>query len=251
MIVTALPWNRTLRIAAVRIILLLATAVTCGLSATALGQIGGLTAADGPFLLDDFEDLDTTAGGVLRPWIYDLASDTTYPLEAISPTTAGLTLASDQSPQGVVRYAMKTKHGYLNYSFGVPMPGLPGVSTLLSPGDISSFSSITFYTTASATLVNQKLQVILETYPGPVYPKLYWDYTLAPGPGFQRVTLDLRRPDLVTDPGGLLVEELLKQTRYLAFYYYAGPEAKAREMTVYVDDIRLISSSAAKDWALY
>jgi hypothetical protein len=220
----------------------------------ALGQIGGHTAADGPFTLDDVEDLDLTAGGVLRDWIPDNVSGVTDPLKAISLTTSGLSLASGQTSVGALQYTLPSKQGFVNYSFGVPMPSVKGASTLTNPGNITSFTNISFLTCYTPALTSTSLQVILETYPGPPYPHVYWNYSLSPGTTFQRISINLRSPSLIQDAGSLTLEQLLAQTRYLAFYYFAGPLSPPQTLVVYVDDIKLEGTTAeisVAEWSMY
>lgn len=238
----------------VRQITIICFAMLATISANA--QIGGQTAANGPFTLDDVEDLDLTAGGVLRDWIPDNVQGVTNPLQAITLTTSGLTLANGETTVGALQYTLQSKQGYISYSFGVPMPSVKGASTLTNPGNITSFTSITLLTCYTPALTGGQFQVILETYPGPTYPHVYWNYFLPPGITFQKISLNLRSPNLITDAGSLTLEQLLAQTRYLAFYYFAGPLTPQNGFTmqVFVDDIKLESSTSGvgiAEWSVY
>lgn len=218
-------------------------------------QIGGKTATDGPFTLDNVEDLNTTASGVDRAWIPDFIFTDPQAFQAVPLTTGGLTLSPEQTTSGALRYAMPTqpKGGYVSYSFGVPMPSQPGASTLTFPGDLTSFTHFTFLARGSHSLADQVSQIILETYPGPLYPKLYWNFALPIGTTFQRVTVPLREPSLVTGAGALTVEQLLAKARYMSFYFYGGKELIPKTLTVHVDDIQLTGTAAAAvyNWSLY
>jgi len=208
----------------------------------AAGQIGGKTAADGPFTLDDVEDLDLVAGGVVRNWVYGTLPGGGPSLQAIPLAGSGLTLAVDQSPTGALRFQAESSGGYIGDGFGVPVPGQPGASTLDSPGDITSFTHITFLACFSPVISGQVFNVILETYPDPAYPRIFWSFSPAPGTTFQQVTLDLRQPDQIDNAGGLTLEDLLARTRYLSFYCYADTSGGSeKSITFYVDDIRLVS----------
>lgn len=225
------------------------------LSSSATAQIGGKTSADGPFTLDNVEDLNTTASGVDRAWVAEYIYTDPNAFQAVSLSGSGLTLAPDQTPAGALRYAMPTsvKGGYISYSFGVPMPSEPGASTLSHPGDITSFTHLTFLLRRSHNLANQVNQVILETYPGPQYPQLVWSYAMAAGTTFQRITLSLREPTAVYNAEGYTVEQLLANTRYMSFYFYGGHEMIPKTFTVHADDIQLTGQSAATvlNWSLY
>lgn len=214
-------------------------------------QIGGKTAANGPFTLDNVEDLDTTAGGVMRTWIPDFVFGSADPFQAVLLSGSGLTLAPDQSPVGALRFSMPTYFGYVDYGFGVPMPSIEGGSTLTHPGDITSFTHLTFLVRASINLADQKKEVILTTYPGPNYPTLHWNYTISAGTTFQRVTVDLNNPTYILNGGALTTAQMLAQTRFLYFYFYGGPETIPRTLTVHVDDIQLLGPASVADWTLY
>jgi hypothetical protein len=220
-------------------------------------QIGGKTAADGPFTLDDVEDLDTTAGGVMRAWIHTYVPGEPIDgaLKAVALSGLGLTLATGQTPIGALRYRMHTYYGYINYSFGVPMPAVTGDSTLTYPGNISSFRNLRFLTRVSTTISDATFMIILECYPevAPgVYPKLYWNYAMPPGTTFQEVTIDLYNPHYMENTGSLTVAELLTKTRYLSFYYYGGPElTMPKTLDAHVDDIQLVGQASVIDWSLH
>ncbi len=234
-------------------------AVLATLCFDASAQIGGKTADDGVFILDDVEDLDHSASGVQRTWISTYANNATT-FTAVSPGGAGLTVAPGQSSAGALSYPMTSAFGgYSDYSFGVPMPSVLGASTLSSPGNITSFSKLSFLTCYSQAFVNQQLLVVLECYPqtgtvdgNAVFPKAIWSYSAPPGTQFQKITLNLRAPTQIADAGGYTLEQMLAQTRFLAFYYYGGPEPLPKSVTAYVDDIKLEPPVAsAGDWTLY
>ncbi|MCC5875943.1 MAG: hypothetical protein JJU11_06965 [Candidatus Sumerlaeia bacterium] len=206
---------------------------------SAIGQIGGQTSADGPFVLDDAEEENILAEGVERLWIPDFIWGAENPFRWVSLTDSGLSLAEGQSPIGALRYRIPSEYGFVSKGFGVPMPGVKGESSLDFPGDISSFTHLRFLTRYSPVLTNQSFMVILETYPGPNHPKLYWRYSLPSGNTFQEVKIDLRQPDIVENANGLEVEELLSQTRFLSFYYYGETGFVPRTLEVHVDDVTL------------
>ncbi len=215
-------------------------------------QIGGKTGADSPVMLEDVEDLDTTAGGVLRAWVSDHVQGESQPLGAVVATTGGLTLAPGQSPAGALRFRMQSRFDYVSYGFGVPTPAVAGESTLSFPGDTTSFTHLTFLVCASINLTNQKKEVILTTYPGQNFPTLHWKYSVSAGTTYQRVSIDLHAPDYITNAGSFTVAQLLAQTRFLYFYFYGGPEATPKTLTVYLDDIQLLRNEASiADWAVY
>lgn len=240
---------------ALRLSVFAVSAIFIGMAATATGQIGGKTSADGPFTLDDVEDINTTASGVGRAWVAEYIYSDPDAFQAVSLTGSGLTLASGQTPVGALRYAMPTtpKAGYISYSFGVPMPSEPGASTATHPGDITSFTHLTFFVQSSHNLANQLNQVILETYPGPPYPQLVWSYSITAETTFQQVTLPLREPTIIHNGEGYTVEQLLAATRYLSFYFYGGHETIAKIFTVHADDIQLTGAYASSvgNWSLY
>jgi len=137
-----------------------------------LAQIGGQTSADGPLIIDNVEELNLVAEGVGRQWIPDYIYGYETPLEAVTLSGSGLTLAEGQSPGGALRFRIPSSYKYINKGFGVPMPGEKGASTLDSPGDVTSYTHLNFHMRYSPSLTDQSLMVILETYPGPTYPKL-------------------------------------------------------------------------------
>src|SRR5690606_20483643 len=104
-------------------------AIALSLAASAHAQIGGHLAADGPFLLEDVEDLDLHAVGVARDWIPDFVSQQGG-LTPILLDSSGLTLFGDQSPIGGLRFRVPSQSGFVNKSYGVPVPSEPGQSTL-------------------------------------------------------------------------------------------------------------------------
>lgn len=224
-------------------------------TAPAFAQIGGHLPADGPFVLDDVEDLDLTADGVERDWIVSFINR----LSADSSTSSGLTLAPGQTPIGALHFRGETFYGYIDANFGVPMPGVNGASTLDFPGDISGFRQLTFFACYSPAQNNNVFQVILECYPqnpDSTFPLVYWNYTPALGTTYQQVAIDLYQPSLIQhNPGGLSIGELLSQTRFIAFYMYAGPLVMqfGPTMTLHVDDITLVgeSPSATMNWWVY
>jgi len=216
-----------------------------------MAQIGGKSAADGPFVLDDAEDLDTSASGVGRAWIPDYVPGIANPLQAVHLSGSGLTLQANQTATAALRYSMVTSNGYIDYSFGVPMPGIVGESTLPFPGNITSFTHLSFNIAVSTVLANQTQEVILETYPGPPYPSIRWEYQVLPGNAFQKITIDLRQPTYILNQNGITIEELLGKTRYMAFYFFGGRELTPKSFTIHIDDIRFIGFSEISEWSLY
>lgn len=208
----------------------------------AAAQIGGRTASEGTFLLEDVEDLDLVAAGVERPWVPEYVAG--GGLEAKSLAGSGLELLPGQSPIGALHYRMPMELGYISKSFGVPMPSVPGESTLSHPGDISGFDSLQFLFAFSPVLTTQEFWVVLETYPevaGGKFPRLMWHYEPEEGSSFQPITIPLHEPTLVLDGDGFSVSELLSQTRFLSFYFYAESQRfPSPRMDVYVDDIVLV-----------
>jgi len=121
---------------------------------------------------------------------------------------------------------------------------------------MTSFDRITFLACTESNLVDQTLKMIMECYPGSgnVYPKLQWNFSLPVSKTFSRQTLILRSPTQISDnPSNLSVEQLLSQTRYLAFFFYAGPLTTGKRLTIYIDDIdfRMGALTAARDWSLF
>ena len=226
--------------------------LTCS---AAQGQIGGHTAAQGLFLLDDAEDLDLVADGVKRNWVPDYVDPFGYVLNIVLlANEAGLNLTVGQSPQGALRFATGIADGYVDAGFGVPMPSVLEQSTLTHPGNITSFRTLQFLFCSSTTLPNQNFQVILETYPGPPYPKIYWTYTPpAAGAAFQRVEIDLWKPTKITDANGLTLRDLLSKTRFLYFYFHGGPAEILTGYSAWIDDIQLAGPPLARvnQWTLY
>lgn len=217
-------------------------------------QIGGQT---GIVVLDDVEDLDLNAFGVNRDWISESIEEDVA-LSAIEPTTIPLTLAPGQTPAGVFRLrANRDTVGYFEKSAGVPLPSQSGASTLTSPGNLTYFDTMEFVACTTPTAANMELQIILECYPqNPdlTYPKLYWVVSPQAGTTFAPVTLDLHNPDLVENANGNTVPQLLSQTRFLAFYIFAGPAFFPEEVSVFFDDITFVGSTVAaadRGWHLY
>lgn len=240
------------------------TAIVLGLTTwlalggAALGQIGGKTAADGPFLLEDVEDLDLQAIGVDRPWIPDFVNN--GGLTAIAFDGSGLVLMEGQSPIGGLRFRVPSSFGFVDKSFGVPVPSEPGQSTLSHPGNIVDFEKFDFLISYSLSLANQQFWIILETYPdrgGNVYPRIMWRYEPTVGSTFQRMQVPIHEPTLILDGEGFELEELLSQTRFLSFYFYGETQSGgSRTLNAHLDDIRLLPASAAPDgptdhWAIY
>lgn len=211
------------------------------LLAPAIGwaQIGGKTSADGPFILDDMEVENIVAEGVERHWIPDGIWGAEDPFGWAPLAGSGLTLADGQSPIGALYFRIPSSHGFISKGFGVPMPGVEGASSLDFPGDITSFTHLRFLTRHAPALSNQSFMVILETYPGPDHPKIYWSYSPPPGDTFAEVELDLRQPDLIENAGELELDDLLAQTRFLSFYYYGETRSFGTTLEVNVDDVTL------------
>lgn len=213
-------------------------------ASAASAQIGGQTAADGNFVLDDVEVLNLVAEGVERNWIPDYVWGVAEPLQAVPLSGSGLILASGQSPNGALQFTIPSWYGYVDKGFGVPMPGVKGASSLDYPGDITSFTHLSFFFRYAPAMANQKLMVILETYPGgpEIFPKLYWIFNVSAGNRFYEVKVDLRAPQHVQDSGSLTIEQMLSKTRYLAFYFYGEAGPIPTTMEVHVDDIKLIGT---------
>ncbi|GEM_PF-6771903 len=208
----------------------------------AAGQIGGKTAADGPFVLEDAEDRDLFVDALGRDWIPDFVPGDGNGLTTLTLAGSGLTLAAGQTPVGALKFAVPQEFGFIDKGFGVPMPGVVGASTLASPGDITSFERLEFLFSFNQTLNGQVFQVILETYPevSPgVFPQIFWSYTAPAGGTFHPVALDLRSPDLIENAGGRSLEELLGQTRFLFFYFFAGPVGFTARLEARLDDVTL------------
>jgi len=198
-------------------------------------------------MLDNVEDIDLFADPLGRDWVSDYVYPLGYVLSAQPIATSGLTPAAGQTPvgylQGTIPQAFDpyTGENYVSAGFGVPVPSVAGESTEPYPGNMTTFQFLTFYACFEPTLPNQMFSVLLETYPGPVYPKIHWDFTPPLGTTFEKVTIDLRSPDLIENADGLSLEELLSQTRYLAFYCFGGPvpEHPITTLQFRVDDIEL------------
>jgi len=223
-------------------------------------QIGGHSAADGTFVLDDVEDLDLVADGVGRDWLPDYIWPVGDVLSPLAISGSGLTPAGGQTPVGAFRTTIPEKHrfgslqGYISGGFGVPVPGVAGASTLDFPGDITSFDTINFYACFEPTLPDQRFQVVLETYPGPDYPKVRWSFVPTAGTTFQKVEIDVWNPTAIEGGGSLTLSDLLSQTRFLYFYCYAGPVPFFTELDFHIDDIHLDGvppAQSGKLWSLY
>jgi len=216
-------------------------------------QIGGRTAADGPFVLDDVEDLDLTADGVMRNWVSDYIEPTGSILTTLRLSGSGLTLAQGQTPIGAFRARIPEVLGYISGGFGVPMPGEAGASSADHPGNITSFNFLSFEACFQPTFSGQFFEVILETYPGPTYPKIYWRFSPAVGTTFRTVKIDLKAPSLIENSGGKSLVELLSQTRFLYFYCYAKQVPTGTTLDFHIDDIRLLGAtpSAVRRWWMY
>jgi hypothetical protein len=216
-----------------------AFALLMGCTFVVSAQIGGKTAADGPFTLDDAEDLDLVADGVGRAWVSDSVPPVGNILSVLDLSTSSLTLATGQTPLGVLAATVPEKMGVVDAGFGVPMPGVVGASTDDSPGDITSFDLLTFNACFDPALPNLIFDVILESNASVDLPRMFWNYTPAAGTAFQRVEIDLRSPGLVVDAGSLTLEDLLSNTRFLFFNFFAGPVPPGSTLSFHIDDIRL------------
>ncbi|MCC5875942.1 MAG: hypothetical protein JJU11_06960 [Candidatus Sumerlaeia bacterium] len=233
------------------------SALIAAFPATAISQVGGQTG--GTLVIDDVENLTLAAEGVGRDWITDFTF-TVPALKAIDPATESLVLASGQTPQGVFEFtANNDTAGFFSKTCGIPVPSQLGESTLTHPGDMTSFETLSFFACVNPTAANMELQVILECYPqnaNSTFPKLYWFVTPSVGTTFEKVSLDLRSPDLVeNNDGDRTVEELLSETRFLAFFLFAGPDFSRPEIRLYFDDITLTdeggATSVGSNWVLY
>ncbi len=239
-----------------RLYIVLFVALSFSLVIPAHSQIGGRTSADGTFVLDDAEDLDLVADGVMRDWIPDYVWPQGYVLTTYTLTGSSLTLAPDQTPIGALKATIPETHwiyeGYISAGFGVPVPAVKGASTEEYPGNITSFGTMTFNACFEPVLTEQVFQVVLETYPGPDYPKIYWSYSPESGTTFQGVEIDLWNPDTIEGAGSLTLQDLLSQTRFLYFYFYAGPVPIGTVLEFYIDDIRLTGEGSAPGfWVFY
>jgi hypothetical protein len=233
-------------------------AIALSLAASAHAQIGGHLAADGPFLLEDVEDLDLHAVGVARDWIPDFVSQQGG-LTPILLDSSGLTLFGDQSPIGGLRFRVPSQSGFVNKSYGVPVPSEPGQSTLSHPGNIVDFEYFDFLVSFTPVMTNQQFWIILETYPnrgGNVYPRIMWRYYPQVGSAFQRMQVPIHEPTLIVDGDGFALDELLSQTRFLSFYFYGETSTGNVTFNVHVDDIRLLPAQDtpmefSDVWAIY
>ncbi len=218
-------------------------------------QIGGKTADDGIFVLDDAEDLDLLADGVMRNWIPDYVWPLGDVLTTLPLAGTDLTLAEDQTPIGALKATIPETHllydGYISAGFGVPMPAVAGESTLDYPGNITSFGTLSFYACFEPVLTGQYFQVVLETYSNTDYANIYWSYTPESGKTFQKVEIDLWNPDLIEGAGTLSLHELLSQTRFLYFYFYAGPVPIGSTLEFHIDDIELLGRTCTRHWESY
>jgi len=232
-----------------------------GIEASA--QIAGYTGAGGPFMLDDAEDVDLTAESLGRDWVSDYVYPLGYVLSAVTISTSGLTPATEQTPVGCLKGTIPqafdpyTGQNYISAGFGIPVPSVAGESTEPYPGDMTTFQSLTFYACFDRELPNQRFNVILETYPGPEYPKIYWSFAPRLGTMFEKITIDLWSPDYIENAGGLSLGQLLSQTRYLAFYCFGGPVAPFPVTTLefHVDDVELYATPPSQVkgplWEIY
>ena len=225
-----------------RLLCFIAFAMLLGPGTPLSAQIGGRTAADGVFLLDDAEDLDLVAKGVERNWIPQFVWGGGLSAERLD--TLDLTLAPGQSPVGTLLYRIPAEYGYINKSFGVPMPSVPGESTLPYPGSIVDFESLDFLISFTPEVKDQEFWVILETYPeirDGVFPRIMWKFEPEEGNAFQKISIPLHSPTLVLDDGGHELDVLLSETRFLSFYFY-GKHSGFTPVTlrVYIDDILLM-----------
>lgn len=208
------------------------------------GLIGGLDSADGPFTIDDIEDQDLTADPLGRIWVPDFVNSVAI-LSPLGLPGSGLSLAGGQSPAGAFQAVIpQSGFGSINSGFGVPMPGVVGASTAVSPGDVTSFGNLSFVACYEpAGLANQRFQVLLECYPensDGSFPTVFWNYSPAPGTAFEQVIVDLASPDGVLDnPGDIQLVELLARTRFLFFHFFAGPVGEFAVLNFHIDDIEL------------
>lgn len=223
-------------------------------SASAFAQVGGKTSADGPFMLEDVEDLNLNAAGVNREWIHEF-SGYVQALHPVDPAAEGLTLAAGQSPQGVLLYRAVPEFGFVSKTFGVPLPSELGMSTLTHPGDLTSFTTMSFLGSVNQQRTNLEFQVVLECYPqnpDSSFPTLFWNFMPPTGTTFGNIELDLRQPTLSENTGTATIEELLSQTRFLSFFIYAGFLPTTDPIDFHVDDIRFQGvMTDASSWNLY
>ncbi len=235
----------------------------------AAAQIGGQTPAEGSFVIDDFEDLTLTSETLERDWLVSVIVQTPDDLELDGK---GLTLAPGQTPVGAMHADFPDDFAFIEDEdpsafgdFGIPMPGTPGVSTDPDaggdPGNIAGFQYLRFvhcYQLSGGTQdTDVNFNVILECYPenpDGTFPKLLWSYTPVEGTAFEETVLDLHDPGTILDnPEGYTVEELLEQTRFLDFFFIAGPVISPATLSVHVDDVTLLADSptTVEPWQLY
>ncbi len=222
---------------------------------TSYAQIGGKTGSEGTFVLDDAEDLDLVADGVMRDWIPDYVYPVGDVLTTLPLTGTDLVLAEEQTPVGALKATIPETHltdeGYISAGFGVPVPAVKGASTEEYPGDITSFAALSFYACFEPVLTGQEFEIVLETYPGPEYPKIHWSYSPESGTTFKNVEIDLWNPDSIEGAGSLTLYNLLSQTRFLYFYFYAGPVPIETVLEFHIDDIRLLPRTGTNVWEYY
>lgn len=221
----------------------LAFALLLGCALAIPAQIGGKTAADGPFTLDDAEDLDLIADGVGQPWISDFVLPVGDILSVFDLSTSLLILAPSQTPVGALRATVPEESGFIDAGFGVVMPAVVGALPEDFPGDITSFERLTFDACFDPTVPSPIFDVILESNASASLPRIFWNYTPSPGTAFQRVEIDLRSPDLILDAGSLVLEDLLGSTQFLFFNFFAGPVSLGSTLSFHIDDIRLEGTS--------
>ena len=248
--------------------------IACGLplamalSNAAPAQIAGQTAADGPFVIDDFEDLDMESATLQRTWLASVI--VTVPAE-LSLAGSGLTLASGQTPNGAIRLDFPDDNAFIvgepNSIFGdlgIPMPGVAGASTDPNaggtPGGIEDFAYLEFLQTYQLTggLASTTVQayVLIECYPqnpDTTFPTLRYAFTPTEGTTFQPIQINLVTPTNVTNnQNGLSLAQLLSQVRFLDIFYFATPVNEPGLLDVHIDDVTLTGISASEEhWELY
>lgn len=238
------------------------------IASTSPAQIGGKTAADGPFVVDNFEDLNLASETLARNWITSVIVNAPASLQLSGP---GDTLAPGQTPIGAMQPRFPDDNAFIfgspNSVFGdvgIPVPGLPGVSTDPNaggtPGNITSLSENRFV--HSFTMFGQRADtdysasVVIECYPGNgdgTFPKLIYNYEPTRGTVFTPVEINLRDPSVIRDnPQARTVEQLLSQTRFLDFFFFATPTNEPSWMNMAIDDITLVGpASSVDEWMLY
>jgi hypothetical protein len=232
-------------------------------TATAWAQIGGKTAADGPFTIDNAEDLNVRSETLGRDWVSDIVKGQQV-LSAIPPGTDSLTLMAGQSPNGVLKGRVPVDNfGSISGGYGIPMPSQVGASTLDFPGNITSFSYLNFLTCYQpAGLANQKFQILLECYPqngDSTFPTVIWNYTPQTGKTFRWIGIPLNSPSgIVNNPGAKTLPELLSKTRFIYFLYFASPVASGTTFSAWVDDLKLdttlpqtVNATPEGEWVYY